>query len=62
MVFKDTGHWLVILMMAFAEYHFLVMFIAHSLLNELDKSIQKLFELRSHAVIRAIKPPKTLLG
>ena len=31
-------------------------------MNELDKSIQKLFELRSYAVIRAIKPRRTLLG
>jgi len=30
--------------------------------NELDKSIQKLFELRSYAVIRAMKMRKTLLS
>jgi hypothetical protein len=27
-------------------------------MNELDKSIQKLFELRSYAVIRAMKMPR----
>jgi hypothetical protein len=31
-------------------------------MNELDKSIQKLFELRSYAVIRAMKMRKTLLS
>jgi len=37
-------------------------FIERSRANELDKSIQKLLELRSYAVIRAIKPRRTLLG
>jgi hypothetical protein len=36
--------------------------IARSHMNELDKSIQKLFELRSYADIRAMKKRKTSLG
>jgi hypothetical protein len=31
-------------------------------MNELDKSTQKLFELRSYAVIQAMKMRKTLLS
>jgi len=36
--------------------------IEHSRMNELDKSIQKFFELRSYALIQAIKMRMTLLS